>query len=196
MGGWEPAVVAMDKKRHFDSYNIYLLDEYESFDTRKLVRQIGVMDLKYGIIRNKKCISDSLDRWIGDNKNEAAERFIKKMNNQNKNTHHKITLRQTMLLEMKNVYSYILPQIKELLNTDRRLLFLKNSKILDYLSEVEEIDISDFKLGEYPAIEVLGFTIIEMWNKVKDVKDSLMMPKGKSKYDYDPLNAEIGRAHV
>ena len=65
-------VLAMDRTRHLDSYDVCLLDEYESFSTRELVRQCSALDSKY-----------RPDRWIGDCKNGAASRFIQDMHDEN-----------------------------------------------------------------------------------------------------------------
>jgi len=56
-------VLAMSRSRHFDSGDIYLLDEYETFDTRELVRQCDVLRFKYRV-----------ETWIGDIRNDAAQR--------------------------------------------------------------------------------------------------------------------------
>lgn len=182
-------VVAMGKKTHTGGHDIYILDEFESFDTRELVRQLGAMDAKYGIMRDKRYGLDSIDKWIGDDKNEAADKFIDEMNGRHKETRCRISLTPTMMIEMNNLYSFLLPQIKDMLNPERRRLFLKDSMILDYLGEVEEIDIAEFKPGEYPAIEALGFTIIEMRGEVEEFEDPRRIPNRKYSYNYDPLNA-------
>ena len=171
-------VLAMDIKPHFKSHDIFLLDEFESFDTRELVRQLGAMDIKYGIMNSKIYIQDSMDRWIGDYMNEAASRFILTMNKEHKRTNCQMSLSSTMMLEMLNLYSFILPQIKELLMPERRQLFIKDSKIISYLSEIEETEINDFKLGEYPAIEAIGFTVIEMRKQAESRERMLSVPKG------------------
>ncbi|MBL7190031.1 MAG: hypothetical protein ISS70_27200 [Phycisphaerae bacterium] len=90
-------VIGMDRKMHLGSHDVYLLDEFESFDTRKLVRQCGVRDLKY-----------SPDRWIGEWNNDAASRFIQDMNAEYEQGNHsnskvhrrKFTLKPTPILEM------------------------------------------------------------------------------------------------
>lgn len=179
-------VLLMDNKQHLGGHDIFLIDEFESFDTRELVRQIGAMDVKYGILGYEQYDPESMDSWIGDNTNDAADSFIAEMNDQIDRKHEQMILSYTMLLEMKNVYSYILPFIKDLLNTEKRLLFLKDSKVIDYLSEIEEIDMAELKIGDYPAIEALGFTAIEMQNQVASNKS---MPEKKDSYNYDPLNA-------
>lgn len=62
-------IVAMDPARHFDSHDIYLLEEFESSSVRDLVRQCDVLDFKY-----------SPERFIGDWKNDATDHFIRELN--------------------------------------------------------------------------------------------------------------------
>jgi len=171
-------VVAMENMPHFDSHDIFLLDEYESFDTRQFVRQIGAFDLKYGIMMNKIYTPDSLDKWIGDNMNDAASRFIQTMNEEHVRANCRFSLNSTLMLEMESLYPYILPQIKELLSADRRTLYLKDSKIVNYLSEIEETEISELKFGEYPAIEAVAFAVIEMRRQVAAKERTANIPVG------------------
>lgn len=150
-------IVAMSRFKHFDNYNIYLLDEFESEDIHQLVQQCGVLNYKY-----------QPSAWIGDTKNDAADHFIRELNKElelpasaNKQRHH-FTLTATPILNMQCMYQYIFPAIKRLLDKDRRQLFLKNSKIIDYLSTIESSGISTMEVGECPAIEALAFAVIEM----------------------------------
>jgi hypothetical protein len=149
-------VVGMERSVHFDSHDIFLLDEYESFDMRELVRQCGVMDFKY-----------SPERWIGDFKNNAADRFIFEMNKENnppdtqgQQNARRFSITPTTMLEMENFYSYILPQIKQL--SQHSQLFLKDGKVADYLLSIKEDEIVELQFGDYPAIEALAFAVFEM----------------------------------
>ena len=150
-------IVAMLYEKHFDSYDIYLLEEFESFDTRELVRRCGAMDARY-----KPAL------WIGDNRNDAADRFIREMADELQSPATSTVLRRsfyvcpTMMLEMNQLYAYILPHLKRLLDPERRVLFLKDSKVLSYLASIEENEVADLEFGAYPAIEALAFSIIEM----------------------------------
>jgi len=166
-------VTAMGHAEHFDNFDIFLLDEYESFDMRELVRQCGVLDFKY---------LPSL--WFGDGLNNAADLFIKEMNRETENKEQErltsISLsfdrttniaplhrRQfnvcpTPILDMHHPFPYILPKIKRLLDKERRQLFMEGSKILDYLAGIQTQEISSMEFGEFPAIEALGFAVIEM----------------------------------
>lgn len=150
-------IIAMMYEQHLDSHDIYLLEEYESFDTRELVRQCGAMDARY-----KPAM------WIGDNRNNAADRFIREMDDELQSPATPTAARRsfyicpTMMLEMNQLYAYMLPQLKMILDPERRVLFLKNSKVLDYLANIEEKEVADLQFGAYPAIEALAFAVIEM----------------------------------
>lgn len=151
-------VLGMDKRQHYDSHDIYLLDEYESFDMRQLVQQCGVLDFKY-----------QPTVWIGDNRNNAADRLIREMNASFSRNRQEwsFSLSSTTMLKMEDLYHYILSKLKELLDEERRQLFLRDSKILNYLSTIEPSEISDLELGSYPAIEALAFATIEMRKRSK-----------------------------
>jgi hypothetical protein len=163
-------VVGMDRKRHFDSHDIYLLDEYESFDIRKLVRQCVALDRKYFISYTGYSRTDSPGRWIGQSKNDAAYRLLQEVNDEfSRDSRDDIddltyyfSIDPTPLYEMENLYPYILAEIKELLDPERRQLFLKESKVANYLSGINPEEVVDMQLGDYPAVEALGIVVAEM----------------------------------
>ena len=156
-------IVGMLYEKHFDSHDIYLLGEWESFDTRELVRQCGAMDAQYKPLA-----------WFGDARNDAADRLIKEMDAELQSPATSLNLRRsfylcpTMLAEIKPLYSYILPHIKSLLDPQRRMLFLKESKTISYLAAIEEAQVADLTFGAYPAIEALAFAVIELKNQYPD----------------------------
>ena len=163
-------VLAADKKRHSD---IYLLDETESFDMRELIYQSGALDFKY-----------RPSYWIGDYRNKAAAQFIEDFNNQSDHR-RKFSLTWTPLFNMESLYSYVLPQIKELCRLKQ--LFIKEGKIANYLRSIQENEISELELGAYPAIESLAFAVIEMRDSIEQENK---MPEIPYKYDYDPLDGK------
>jgi len=156
-------IVAADRARHIDNHDACLLDEFESFDICELVRQCGVLDFRY-----------LPKQWIGDWKNDAAWSFIQEMNNElqgeNKTNRRQLSLGWTPMFDMEHLYPYILAEIRRLLTTDHRQLYLKDSKIRGYLSEIKEDEIAELEHGAYPAIEALAFAVIEMrrWTEAKD----------------------------
>ena len=163
-------VLGVDKKRRSD---IYLLDETESSDMRELIYQSGALDFKY-----------LPSYWIGDYRNDAAAQFIRDFNNQSERR-RKFSLTWTPLLTMEHLYSYIIPRIKEFLK--RKQLFLKDSKVENYLRAIAENEISQLELGDYPAIEALAFAVMELKDAIEQENK---MPEAPYKYDYDPLNSK------
>lgn len=162
-------VIAMDRTRHIDNYDVCVLDEYESFDIRELVRQCSVLDFKY-----------LPEHWIGDWKNDAAQQFIQETQGENRTQDRQLNLSWTPMLDMEQLYPYILAEIRKLLAGDHRQLLLKDSKTRSYLSEIEGSEIADLERGAYPAIEALAFAVIEMrcWAAAEDDGDphQLMVP--------------------
>ncbi len=82
-------VVGMIKEEHFESHDIYLIDEFESVDMRELIRQCGVLDYKY-----------KPEEWIGNRLNDAADRFINEMNEDFKSSRRTFSLSLTPILDM------------------------------------------------------------------------------------------------
>ena len=150
-------VVGMDHVRHLDNHDIYLLDEFESSDTRELVRQCTALDYKY-----QPAI------WIGDTRNDAADHFIEEIDRElhrteNSQEHRRhFCICSTQILDMEYPYQYILPELKRLLDKDRRQLFLKDSQVTNYLSEIDPSEIPTLEFGDFPAIEATAFAVIEM----------------------------------
>lgn len=147
-------VVGMIHEEHFDSHDIYLIDEFESADMRELIRQCGVLDYKY-----------KPEVWIGESRNDAADRFIKEMNKEFKSSRRTFSISLTPILEMKQPYEFICPQLKHLLNEKHRQLFLGDSKLVGELSVIDPFQIAELEFGEHPAIEALAFAIIELRNR-------------------------------
>ena len=146
-------VVAMDRARHLDNHDVCLLDEYESFDMRELIRQCGALNYKY-----------LPERWIGDCQKDAARQFILEMNNEHPNERRRqFGLSWTPLLDMEALYPYIMAEIKRLRTHDRRQLFLPDdSKVLSYMNGIEPSEIASLTFGDFPSIEALAFAVIAM----------------------------------
>jgi hypothetical protein len=158
-------VVAMDKHRRFDSYEVCVLAEYESPSVRDLVRQADILDYTY-----------EPKKWIGDWKNDAADKFIRELNSEKTKQVPKFSVNLTPMLEMENLYPYMLDELKRLLDEKRRMLYLKDAKVVNYLSEIEEEDIASLGLGEYPAIEATCFAVLSMLIEQKNLIKRPKMP--------------------
>ena len=151
-------VIAMDKEKHRDSYDIYLLDETESFDIRELVEKCDVLDQRY-----------EPKIWMGDQNNDGAYPFIRELNAERyEKQARRYNFHRTPLLDKDHLYPYILAEVKGLLDPEKRQLFLKESKVANYLSGIEPGEVVDLRLGDFPAVEALAFAVIEMNNREKD----------------------------
>lgn len=153
-------IVLMDDRPHFDSHDVCVLAEFESFSTRELVRQIGVLDHTY-----------MPDRWIGDNRNDAADKFVRELQADGNRDikRSKLMFVYTSMLEMEDFYPYALDEIKRLLQAERKMLYLKGSAVLRYLSEIiDEEMITELKYGDYPAIEALTYAVITLMKSKRE----------------------------
>jgi hypothetical protein len=154
-------IVVMDEKKHFDSHDVCVLAEFESFSTREMVRQIGVMDATF-----------MPDRWIGDNRNDAADAFVRELQNDGDRDRRrsKLMFVYTSMLEMEYFYRYALDEIKRLTQKERKMLYLKESAVIRYLSDIlDEEMITELKHGAYPAIEALSYAVITiMKSKIRE----------------------------
>ncbi len=173
-------VVGACKERRPGGYELCVLDDYESFDVRKLVRQCVAMDLKYWVSwRRIDQSGDPEGRWLADETHDAARDFLREANDefrresrlyQSLQKPRKIRIRHTALLEKEYLYDFLLPQIKLWLQPDRMLLYLKDSKVALHLQEFDAIDASDIsglKIGDHPAVEALGYVTVELQNYLK-----------------------------
>ena len=129
---------------------ICLIGEFESFDTRELVRQCGASHHRY-----------RTNKWIGNVDNDAAYKFMREMNDEFEiSPDERFNLTPTPMVDTEPLYPFILPEVKKLLKSDHRLLYLRDSKILSYLSGIEGNEIATLELGDHPAIEALAFAVI------------------------------------
>jgi len=170
----------MSFDKNFDNYDIYLLDEVESVDIREVVEQCKVLDYKY-----------KPTMWLGDTLNDAAGRFIQEMNSEldrhlpagSDIDRREFYLSSTTILEMKHPYEFMLPKIKRLLNEEHKQLFLKDSKILNYLPTIEPQEIPALEFGDYPALEALAFAVIEL----REYGSQIDMPRRRKKQLRSPM---------
>ena len=173
-------VVGACKERFPGGYELCVLDDFESFDVRELIRQCVAMDLKYWISwRRIDQSGDPEGRWLADETHDAAMDFLAEANaefrresrlHQSLQKPRQIRIRHTALLEKEHLYDFLLPQIKLWLQPDRTLLYLKDSKVALHLQGFDAIDASDIsglKIGYCPAIEALGYVTVELQNYLK-----------------------------
>ena len=173
-------IVGACKEQYPGGYELCVLDDYESFDVRELVRQCVAMDLKYWVSwRRIDQSGEPEGRWLADEIHDAARTFLSEANaefrrelrlNKSLTEPRKIRLRHTALLEKEYLYDFLLPQLSLWLQPDRKLLYLKDSQValhLQYFEGEGAIDIAGLKIGYCPAIEALGYVTVELQNYLK-----------------------------
>ncbi|MHC4117017.1 MAG: hypothetical protein ACYSWO_05885 [Planctomycetota bacterium] len=128
-----------------DRTEVCLLDEVESRDTWQLIERCGGLDLEY-----------NPSAWFGDDENPTANDFMRSNSNR-----HKWYVVRSDILALDKLYQRILQNIRHMLREDRKALFLKGGRVVDYLSQVEADKECELELGEFPAIEALGFAVLE-----------------------------------
>jgi len=166
-------VIAMDKEKHGDHYDIHLLDEAESFDIRELINFCDGLDRRY-----------EPKIWMGDFSNDAAYPYIGRLNaERHKKKKRRFNFYRTSILDKEHLYQSILTAIKELLDPENRQLFLKDSKVATFLSGIEPGEVVDLQFGDYPAIEALAFAMIEMRQRERD------FPKRDEEADMEFVNS-------
>ena len=147
------------------SHEVCLLDEFESFSYHEIIRHCGMLNSRY-----------EPDMWLGDTTNDSAEELMWEMR---KRVDFHVS--ETDLIEMKPMYPYFLSKLKELRDEKHRRLFLHNdSKLLKYMGEIEQGQDANLELGDYPAIEVLGYAVIEL---LRVVESAGHIPSFVGEYD-------------
>jgi len=184
-------VVGMSRERASDGHAIILLDEAEAVGARELVKRLEVLDFKYGVAR-----------WIGDYSNQAGSAFLWEMNDRRKahpvqtdswpRRDPEIHLHYSPIVEMDEPYAYMLPELKRLLDPDRRQLFLKDSRIVQSLTEIKPDEMHQMRLGDYPAIEALAMAVLALREDIARGELGEIVtgwsggPRGEGE-NYDPL---------
>jgi len=157
-------VIGMDLKRCQNNYDMYLLDEFEAIDVRDLVEQAAALELKYAMSLHR------CSQWVGDPMHDAGSRFVDALNERNERFEGHVRdriapefiLQSSQCLALDNMYAFILARLKQLLQPDRRRLFLKDGKVLHYLNDIDIETVGELKMGDYPAVEALGWLVVEM----------------------------------
>ena len=142
-------IIAMNRFKHFsiERREIVLLDEIETRDMWDLVRKCAALNLKY-----------EPATWFGDPDNATAQRFIREMGRERQTT---FSLIPTPIVQIDRPFQYMLQSLRRMLKLEDRVLFLKDSKILDYLGQIVEDEETELELGAFPSIEALAFAALE-----------------------------------
>lgn len=133
-----------------DTLEIYLIDEFEDWDCRKLVQKCFHFDEIHGP-----------SRWLADADHGALRGVLYEMNQGRGQGIYPITpgvIRDAY----EQPYLYILSEIKRLRDSERRLLHIdEDSAVLRYMAEISPEEMADLSLGAYPVLEAVAFAAIE-----------------------------------
>jgi len=144
-------VLAVTGGRDGQPYGFYLLDEAEDGDLLKLVLKCDGLDSRY-----------APERWIGDNRKTAAQQAMgrvaeAKQPKSGESVRALTYVCSTALVEDDGPYQYAVPMLKTLLREEDRQLFIKDSRVREYLRQIDEADLPSLQRGDFPAIEALAY---------------------------------------
>jgi hypothetical protein len=143
----------IDRGEHCE---VYVLDEFESVDLRKLLRWCHATGSRYNVAPDP----DRPFRWAGDYKHVTAGRIVGEINDENRSQPHRDTLSiygSSLLDSGVAFYAYIPPILKERREQSHPSLFTRGSTVESYLSSIQSDHPADLRLGDYPAMEALAF---------------------------------------
>jgi len=139
---------------------IYILDERELPDMQALLRQCRALGSQYNIDLN------GAFQWFGDGGNTSVQAIVCDLNREHRAAHppayhHRddLTVLTTPLLDWDTPYPAMLGQLKDCLRPDHKLLYLRGSKVTQYMDGIKPDEHADLRFGAYPAIEALSFAV-------------------------------------
>lgn len=168
-----------EREPHPGVYHFHLLAEDEDEDMLGLVRKAADYDFYY-----------TVDRWLSDTENQAGWEFIWQLNESFRTKEALIEGRRNLnlyaapLLSSSSMFQYLFSAIKKH-GEKKRLHLGKNSKLFSYLAQVQGDQIGNIRLGNWPAIEALGWPLIELEKTQPRLNQG---PRQETTgMDYDPL---------
>jgi len=165
-------------------YGVYLLAEVESPDLAELIRQCDVLDGRY-----------VPHWWVGDGQKPVAAKIMGEV------VRAKVpvgvdselvrgfrSLRRNFLLDDDGLYEYAIPMLKSLLLPEGRQLWLKGSRVCDYMSQIKAEELPFLRRGDYPAIEALIYAVREALDWIAiDRRPSQRVNALQERIRHDPM---------
>jgi hypothetical protein len=143
----------IDRGEHCE---VYVLDEFESVDLRKLLHWCHATGSRYNIARDP----DQRFRWAGDSQHATAGRIVGEINDENLGQSRRDALSicgSSLFDSGVAFYAYVPPILKERREQTHPSLFTRGSTVENYLNSVQSDHPVDRRLGDYPAVEALAF---------------------------------------
>lgn len=165
----------LEKDKNLDVYHRFILKEYETFDTLKLLN----MALDY---RDNSKVKP----WLGDPDNEVEMMSLKKVNEKLPFEFH-LSIQWAPHSDDPKAFEFYLDMLERGVNPYKVLHFGK-SRIADILkTEINPDNRSSLSVGDYPAITALGSVLGYMDSHGVDVNQGIdydVDERRNASYDY------------
>lgn len=125
----------------------YLLDEYEN---------ANLMSLIHWSVASWKPYRPEV--WFGDPRNIAARQLVADYNQQ---LDVSFALTPSSISDMPQLYSYIIPVLRDLFSPKIRRAFMGQSLCRAKLASIKLDEIPAMRGGDLPAVEALGIVLLE-----------------------------------
>ena len=165
----------LEKDKTLDEYHLWILREYENFDTKKLLEKC----LEF---RDFSCVKG----WYGDADNELEMDYLEKVNFPIPCEYH-LRIDWAPHSDDPKAFEFCLDIIERGLNPHKLLHFGK-SKVREYLNEINQENRGSFNVGDYPAITALGSALEYLKTHAPDVTRGIDYDIDEQRNrDYNPL---------
>lgn len=141
-----------------EDFEAHVLGETESEDLGVLLRACRGLASRY---RMPGMWVKEPFRWIGNGKHAGANRIMWKLNDEVQGGHgrDRITVESATILDTPQPYLSLLAILRDHTQGARKTLYLHGSRVAHAMTEIRSDEVADTLLGEYPAIEALGFAL-------------------------------------
>jgi len=169
-------VLAVTGGRDGLPYEFHLLDEVENEDLLRLVQKCDALDARY-----------VPEQWIGDNQKKAAQQAVWRVAETKQPRSggdgqgvRVLSVGRNALVDDDSLYEYAVPVLKTMLDEAERRLFLKGSRVRDYLAQINAADLPFLQHGDYPAIEALAYVTLAADDWARADEDLRRQPRWRS----------------
>ncbi len=176
-----------------ENYRIHILAEFESYDSRELLRRCAGFSESYNI-RSRE--NESF-QWVGDGKNTALQAIVNEIHEDRRSSRSgsadesrdRLLIVNTAILLDATAYQFMVPTLKSYRDPKREQVTLHGSTLEERLHQIGEAeDLTELRLGAYPAIEALAFVVQELRHKADVILGELEHPSGNYERDWNALD--------
>ena len=131
-----------------------LLDEAENFDSGQLIAKAAALDFYY-----------KPEIWLSGETDKAVSKLLIEHNQQRDPTKpsRELTIIPSRIMGLeKDLFKYCLPKLKRQIGPQGELDISKGKLLLGYLSIIQDSEISQIKVGDYPSAEAAIYCISDL----------------------------------